>query len=113
MMVTEGTVADSTQALELIDGIDTQHLLADKGCDSDAVVLGVSELGMNPVIPSRRNRKESRGYDAYLYGLRHLVENGFCKFKEWWGIATRYYKRANSYLANCQIRAISIWAKVI
>lgn len=68
---------------------------------------------MNPVIPPRRNRKEQREYDSYLYGLWHLVEDGFCKFKEWRGIATRYAKRANSYLANCQIRAIIIWAKVI
>ena len=113
MKVTEGTVADSTQALELIDGIDAEHLLADKGYDSDAVVSGVLERGINPVIPSRRNRKEQREYDSYLYGLRHLVENEFNELKQWRGVATRYAKKASSYLANCQIRAIAIWAKVI
>ena len=113
MLVTAGTVSDGSQALELIEGIEAEHLLADKGYDSDTVVLGVLERGMNPVIPPRRNRKERREYDKYLYGLRHLVENWFWEFKQWRGVATRYAKRASSYLANCQNRAIAIWAKVI
>ena len=113
MRVTTGAVADGSQALELIEGIEAEHLLADKGYDSDAVVLEVSKRGMNPVIPPRRSRKEQREYDTYLYRLRHLVENGFCELKEWRGIAMRYAKKVSSYLANCQNRAIAIWAKVI
>ena len=105
MKITEGTASDSSLALELIDGIDAEHLLTDKGYDSDAVVSGVLERGINPVILPRRNRKEQREYDTYLYGLRHLVENGFCKFKEWRGAATRYCKKSNSNLAVRQIRA--------
>ena len=31
--------------------------------------------GMEPVIPPKKNRKEQRDYDKYLYKLRHLVEN--------------------------------------
>ncbi len=113
MLVTAGTVADSSEALALIEGIEAEHLLADKGYDSNAIVEGALERGMNPVIPPRRNRREQRGYDRYLYRLRHLVENGFCEFKGWRGIATRYAKKVSSYLANCQIRAILIWAKII
>ena len=37
-LVTAGTVADSSQALPLIDGIAADHLLADRGYDSDAIV---------------------------------------------------------------------------
>ena len=51
MKITEGTASDSSLALELIDGIDAEHLLADKGYDSDAVVSGVLERGIKPVIP--------------------------------------------------------------
>ena len=105
MKVTEGTVSDSSQVLELIDGIDAEHLLANKGYDSNAIVEEALERSMNPVIPSRRNRREQREYDRYLYRLRHLVENGFCKFKGWRGIATRYWKKASLYLANCRIRS--------
>ena len=64
MKITEGTGSDGSQALELIDGIDAEHLLADKGYDSDAVVSGVLERGINPVIPPRRKRKEQREYDT-------------------------------------------------
>ena len=113
MLVTAGTVADSSEGLALIEGIEAEHLLADKGYDSDAIVEGALERGMKPVIPPRRNRREQREYDHYLYRLRHLVENGFCEFKGWRGIATRYAKKVSSYLANCQIRAILIWAKII
>ena len=69
MKITEGTASDSSLALELIDGIDAEHLLADKGYDSDAVVSGVLERGIKPVIPPRRNRKEPREYD-FDYGSR-------------------------------------------
>ena len=40
-----------------------------------------------------------------------MVENAFLKLKQWRGIATRYTKRADSFLAAVQIRCIAIWAK--
>ncbi len=113
MRISAGTVSDSSQALELIEGIKAEHLLANKGYDSNELVKAALERGMNPVIPPRRNRKEQRAYDSYLYRLRHLVENEFNELKQWRAVATRYAKKASSYLANCQIRAIAIWAKVI
>ena len=109
--VTTGTVSESSKALELIEGVEAAHLLADKSYDSNEIVETALERGMNPVIPPRRNRREQREYDTYLYGLKHLVENGFCKFKEWRGLATRYCKKASSYLAYYHIRASIIWAK--
>ncbi len=36
---------------------------------------------MKPVIPPKKNRKEQRDYDKYLYKLRHLVENCFLILK--------------------------------
>ena len=68
---------------------------------------------MTLVIPPKRNRKVAREYDEALYQARHLVENGFERFKAWRGVATRYAKTAASYLATCRIRALAIWAKVI
>ncbi|MBQ3170680.1 MAG: IS5/IS1182 family transposase, partial [Mailhella sp.] len=40
------------------------------------------------------------------------VENAFLKMKQWRGIATRYAKRTDSFLAAVQIRCISLWAKI-
>ena len=43
MRVTAGTVADSSQALELTDGIEAEHLVADKGYDSNDLVKAALE----------------------------------------------------------------------
>ena len=113
MLITAGTVADCTQAEALIDGIAAEHLLADRGYDTNKVLAMARERGMTPVIPPKRNRKVAREYDEVLYQARHLVENGFERFKAWRGVATRYAKTAAAYLAICQIRALAIWAKLI
>ena len=81
LIVTKGTTADSTQAIPLIEGIETEHLLADKGYDSNEIVETALAKGMNPVIPPRSNRKEPRSYDLFLYKLRHLVENAFLGYE--------------------------------
>ena len=82
------------------------------GYDSNEIVEAVSNRGMNPVIPPRRNRSEARVYDEHLYKLRNLVENVFLDFKQWRGVATRYAKNAASFLAICQIRALVLWTKL-
>ena len=112
LAVTGGTVADSSQALPLIEGIEAECLLADKAYDTNEIIPEARKLGMDPVIPPKRNRKEKRDYDQALYRLRHLVENGFLEFKQWRGVATRYAKSAASYLAICQLRAVMIWSKI-
>ncbi len=112
LAVTEGTSADCSQALTLIEGIEAECLLADKAYDTNEIIAAATELGMEPVIPPKSNRKEKRDYDRALYRLRHLVENGFLDFKQWRGVATRYARRTASYLAACQLRAVMIWTKL-
>ena len=112
LAVTEGTVADCSQALPLIEGIAAECLLADKAYDTNEIIATVQALGIDPVIPPKSNRLVKRDYDRALYRLRHLVENGFLEFKQWRGIATRYAKKTASYLAACQLRAVMIWSKL-
>ena len=87
-------------------------LIADKGYDTQGVLDAAKARGMEAVIPPKKNRKEQRSYDRYLYTLRHLVENGFLRLKSWRGIATRYAKNAASYLAAVQIRCIVWWLSI-
>ena len=112
IVITEGTCADCTQAATLIEGIDAQYLLADKGYDSDAIVEQAQRQGMQAVIPPRKNRKEPRSYDKHLYKCRHLVQNAFLHLKRWRGIATRYAKNTASFLAAVQIRCLVLWLKI-
>jgi transposase len=113
MVMTHGTAADCTQARCLIEGITAEHLMADRGYDSDAIVQQAENQGMRPVIPPRKNRKIPREYDKDLYKLRHLVEKAFLHIKRWRGIATRSAKNTASFLSAVQIRCIAIWAHIL
>ena len=99
-------MADCTKAHQLIEGLDAQNLLADKGYDSSEIIEQVQSQGMQAQIPPRKNRKEPRQYDKALYRLRHLVENAFLHLKRWRGIATRYAKNTASFLAAVHIRCL-------
>lgn len=112
VIITSGTVADCTQAIPLIEGLDAEHLLADKGYDSNSIIDYAQVNGINPVIPPKKNRKTQRSCDYYLYRLRHLVENAFLHLKRWRGIATRYAKNTSSFLSAVHIRCIAIWLGV-
>ena len=111
-IITEGTRADCREAIHLIEGIDAQNLLADRGYDTSEIVAFALSAGINVVIPPKKNRKEQREYDRYLYKIRHLVENAFLWLKRWRGIATRYAKNTSSFLSAVHIRCIAIWLAV-
>ena len=113
VFVTAGTTADCTQAVALIDGFTAEYLLADRGYDTNSLIETAVASGMQIVIPPKRNRKQQREYDEYLYRLRHLVENAFLHLKRWRGIATRYAKHTDSFVAAIQIRCIVLWANIL
>ena len=96
----------------MIKGIDAIALLADRGYDVNTIIEQARSMGMEIVIPPKKNRKEQRNYDKDLYKLRHLIENAFLMLKQWRGIATRYAKNADSFLAAVRIRALYHWAKL-
>ncbi len=112
ILITAGATADCTQASKLIEGLAAEHLLADRGYDTDAILAQARQQGMKPEIPPKKNRKIQRKIDRYLYKLRHLVENAFLHLKRWRGIATRYAKNTSSFLAAVQIRCIALWAHI-
>ena len=48
LAVTAGKIAHCTQADALIDGIEAEYLLADRGYDTDQVLAAAREAGMKP-----------------------------------------------------------------
>ena len=112
ILVTEGTRADCKEAIHLIEGISAEILLADRGYDTNDILAYAVSAGMESVIPPKKNRKEQRDYDKYLYKLRHLVENCFLALKRWRGIATRYAKTSDAFIAAVHVRCIAIWAAI-
>ncbi|MFE3263521.1 transposase [Streptomyces sp. NPDC059215] len=80
----------------------------------------LGKRGIKPVIPEKmdqaanRKKKGSRGgrpvgHDAALYKERNTLERLINKLKAWRGIATRYDKIPDSYLAGLYLRASMIW----
>ncbi|MCC5580040.1 transposase [Microtetraspora sp. AC03309] len=59
--------------------------------------------------PSKGGRPVS--HDTDLYKERNTVERLINKLKAWRGIATRYDKTPESYLAGLHLRAAMIWIK--
>ena len=109
VLIRGGNVADCTEACNLIDGIEAENLVADRGYDTNEIVEAATKAGMQAVIPPKKNRKEQRNYDRHIYKIRHLVENAFLHLKQWRGVATRYAKRSSSFLAIVQIRCLASW----
>jgi transposase len=50
--------------------------------------------------------------ENWVLQLPHLVENAFMIFKQWRGIATRYAKNTDSFLAAVCIRSLLHLAKL-
>lgn len=91
--------------------IDGSFVLADKGYDSNGLIDYIHSHGGKTVIPSRKNAKEQRECDWWMYKERHLVEVFFNKLKSFRRIATRYDKYGFTYLGFIYIACILIWIK--
>lgn len=109
LSLTPGQAADITQAVPLLDQVEPDAFLADKGYDSDALVATLQERGITPVIPPKANRREPRKTDFALYRERNLVERFFCNLKQYRALATRYDKLANTFLAALTLICILFW----
>ena len=63
-IITEGTRADCKEAIHLIEGIDAQNLLADRGYDTSEIVAFALSAGINVVIRPRRIERYSANTTA-------------------------------------------------
>ena len=108
--LTPGQAHDLDGADKLLPGIEAEKVLADKAYDAnERVITPLIAAGKEPVIPPRSNRNDQRHYDGELYKARSLVENFFCRIKQFRAIATRYDKTACNFLAAIQLVASIIW----
>ena len=109
-LLTPGQACDWEGADALLPTLAAPSVIADKGYDADQRVLQpLEQASKTVVIPPRANRKTKRSYDKDLYQARHLIENFFCKLKQFRAIATRYDKTARNFLAAVYLAAATIW----
>jgi hypothetical protein len=60
-------------------------------------------------IPAKRNRRKGFAFSAFLYRYRNLIERFFGKLKHARGLATRYDKRADNFLAAIKLFSARLW----
>jgi putative transposase len=102
---------DIAFAHDLIDGLEAEVAIADKGYDADHLAERIAEAGTEVVIPPRRNRTYRRPYDTDLYKERNRIERFFNKLKQFRRVATRYDKLLANFMGFVKLAAIAIWLR--
>ncbi len=100
-----GNRFDSIGVAPLIDGVAFGAFIADKAFDSNAIVADLNERGAKIVISQHPRRAKPIPMDAEMYKWRHLIENFFCKLKEFKRIAMRACKTDRSFEAMIYLAA--------
>jgi transposase len=109
-LLTPGQAHDLAGADALLQQMAADLLIADRAFDADKRVLQpLAAAGKSAVIPPHPNRVAPRQFDQELYKARHLIENFFCKLKQFRAIATRCDKTARNFLAAVHLAAATIW----
>jgi transposase len=109
LSLTPGQSHDITQAVPLLDQVEPDAFLADKGYEPNALVATLEARGITPVIPPKANRRVPHKTDFALYCERNLVERLFCNLKQYRAISTRYDKLANTFLAAVALVCVLFW----
>ena len=97
---------DTVGVAPLIEGVSFGALLADKA--SNAIITALNERGAKIVISQHPRRTSPLPLDTELYKWRHLIENFFCKLKEFKRIAMRADKTDQGFMAMIHLGAAII-----
>ena len=92
----------------LLDGLAFDALIADTAFDSNAIMADLDARGAKAVIAQHPRRTTPRNIDGEMYKWRHLIENFFCKLKEFKRIAMRSDKTDHSFAAMINLAAAVI-----
>ena len=90
---------DTVGVAPLIEDVAFGGLIADKAFDASWIVAELDARGAQVVVSQHPQRAKPRPIDADLYQWRHLIENFFCKLKEFKRIALRACKTDASFAA--------------
>ena len=92
----------------LIDGVTFGALIGDTAFDSNAILADLDARGAKAVIAQHPRRTTPRDIDGEMYRWRHLIENFFCKLKQFKRIALRADKTDQSFAAMIYLAATVI-----
>jgi transposase len=99
---------DTMGVAPLIQGVEFGALIADKAFDSNAIIADLNTRGAKVVISQHPRRSTPLVIDVEMYKWRHLIENFFCKLKEFKRFAMRSDKTDESFGAIINLAAAVI-----
>jgi transposase len=102
---------DAVDVPPLIEGLSFGALIADKAFDSNTIISDLDERGAKIVISQHSRRTKPLQIDEEMYKWRHLIENFFCKLKEFKRIAMRADKTDQSFRAMIYLAAAVLNSK--
>jgi len=102
---------DTVGVEPLIDGVAFGALIADMAFDSNTIITDLDQRGAKAVIAQHPRRNSPLPIDAEIYKWRHLIENFFCKLKEFKRIAMRADKTDQSFAAFIHLVAAVLNSK--
>lgn len=108
--LTPGQAGDAPVAATLLENLAPgATLIADRAYDTNAIRDLAAERGAWANIPARSIRKGSFAFSTWVYRQRNLVERFFNQVKQFRGLATRYDRNPENYLAALKLAAVRIW----
>jgi transposase len=102
---------DTVAVAPLIKDVEFGGLIADKAFDSNAISADLNQRRAKAVISQHPRRASPLQIDAEVYKWRHLIENCFCKLKEFKRIALRSDKTDRSFSAMIHLTAAVIQSR--
>lgn len=108
--LTPGQAGDAPIAAALLENLAPgATLIADRAYDTNAIRDLAAKRGAWANIPPRSIRKGSFAFSTWVYRQRNLVERFFNQVKQFRGLATRYDRNPENYLAALKLAAVRIW----
>jgi transposase len=108
MILTAAYESDIAQAEALLADQAPEVVIADKRYDKKAPDQEIESCGATAVIPTRKGCKKPRDLDIHIYRERNPCERFWSKAKQCRRVATRYEKKAVSYLAFVKVAAMMV-----
>jgi transposase len=110
LALTAGQAGDAPAAAQMLPLVAPgATLIADRAYDTNAIRDACAQKNAWANIPPRVIRKDAFAFSAWVYRQRNLIERFFNRIKQFRGLATRYDRSPDNFLAALKLVAVRIW----
>ena len=105
LIASPGQRADLRYARALLADLPARDAVFDRGYVSARLRCGLAAHGCTAHVPPKRGMVTPPAWDARLYAERPLIENAFCRLKDYARLALRRNKTRRSFLGFAHLAA--------